>query len=256
MLDALVILLVVVTLGAALRGALVRTVKARQAVIVRNKITGNARRIEVGPCVADVLPFVEDAQLIDLHLRTTSLAVATAVTHDGLPMAADADAVWAIDPALLNEADLNEIMPLLDGLESLIRQRMNYVLRTTIGQYTMSAIQQIARKHNGLEQLVAARLQELVAPFGVRIYRIRLICQPEATMLNARIAGEARAQELVALAGVFGQDVQMDALMRLELLEACRRSNRQPLTAFDLPSPFAFETGDGPSRVQVVLGPH
>jgi hypothetical protein len=120
----------------------------------------------------------------------------------------------------------------------------------------MRSIEQIARRHNGLELLVAQRLQQLMAFLGVRIHLVRLICQPEETMLNARIAGEARAQELVALAGAFGQEVQIEALMRLEMLEAWRQSNRQPFAAFELPNPFGNGKDDSSNRMHFVIGPH
>jgi hypothetical protein len=249
-------LLLVLLLGLVATGykrALLRTVRVHEAVIVRDRFNGTAKRLVFGPHTADVLPFVEDAFPVDLRPRTISLSICPVVTADGLPLAADMDVLWAVSAERLAQAHLDEILPVLENLETHMRQRVSYALRQEIATHNLNWVLGFATRHGRLEKLVQSRLQDLVAFLGVEIESVRLICQLETTMLNARVAGEARAQELMALTAVLGQGDQMEALMRLEMLKACQRAGG-PVTAFDLPNPFA--NGNGSGRVQFVIGPH
>lgn len=250
------LLLLILLLGLVAAGykrALLRTARVQQAVIVRDRFTGKVKRMVIGPHMVDVLPFVEEMFAVDLRRRTMSMSVCPLVTADGLPLAADMDVVWLLTSERLEQVDLDDIMPVLENLETDMRQRISYALRQEIASRNLRSVLEFGVRHGLLEKLVQSRMQELVAFLGVEIESVRLICQLETTMLNARVAGEARAQELMALTSVLGQADQIEALMRLEMLKACQRAGG-PVTAFDLPNPFA--NGNGSGRVQFVIGPH
>lgn len=119
----------------------------------------------------------------------------------------------------------------------------------------MSAILQVVRTQIGLERLLRYRLQESHYALGVRVHTVRLIRQPEATVLNARIAAEVRAQELATLAAVLGPQKHLESLMRLAMLEAFRRSAPQLITAFEIPESQAHDGDSGRGRLEVVVSP-
>ena len=255
MLELLIVLVMAAVLGLCLASALRRVVRVRQALVVCDHATGKVRHLIVGPAVTPVLPLLEDVRVVDLSLQLTSLGAANVVTQDGLLVSAEMDVTWSIDPDLLRHSDLDQILPFLDDLTGPLLRLANYVLSSVLGRYRMSAILQAGGAQTGLERVVYHRLQDHLATLGARVHTVRLICQPEATMLNARIAAEARAQELTALAAILGPQNQIESLMRLEMLEAFHRSDPQLITAFEIPGSHVQDDGNGRGRLQFVVSP-
>lgn len=243
------------SLGVMIAVAVLRVVRTRQALVICDHFTGNARNLRVGPALTPVLPFLDQVRTLDLTLQLTQLGVTNIVTYDGFPVAANLDVIWALDGHLLQETNLNQILPFIENASPTVRAWAEYLLRSLIARYNLTTVMQVLRTHSGLERLVAESLQKRLAPLGVRIHTVRLICQPEPTVLNARIAAQARAQELATLAAILGPQYDLDKIWRLELLDSIRRGSAQFITALDAPSSTEGESGNGHARLQLILGP-
>lgn len=251
----LILLVVAVIVGKVLASAILHVVRAREAVLVCDRVTGRVRQLTIGPSLVPVIPWLEETRALDLSQQMTRLGTTNVMTLNSMPLAAATDVLWSIEPTLLRQADLDQILPFLDDLATPIKAWTDYLLHAILARYSLTTILQTPRAHEGLEHLLSDRLQARVAILGVRIHTIRLICRLEPTVLNARIAAEARAQELGILATVLGPQNQLESLMRLEMLESFRRSGSQLVTAFDIPESAEHDGSNGHGRMQFVVSP-
>lgn len=241
MLIFLVVLLTsfIISIGFILCG--LRVVRVRQALIAYSYLTGRVRRTLIGPRIVIIWP-VERTRILDLTMRVIHLNPNDIVTSD-LAVTVSVDIIYALDPAFLQRANLDRVLPFLTNAEQMIRSWSDYVLRSLATGFTTAELLAAPAHRAHIEHLLHQTLQDRVERFGVRIYTIRLLCYPAPTQLEAqfaaartRLLAQARAQALELLVTTLGPDQDMTHILPLELLQ--RIESGDAISAFNLSLPI------------------
>lgn len=216
-------------------------VRVRQALIVYDYLTGRVRRTLIGPRIVIIWPF-ERTRILDLTMRAVHLNPNDIVTSD-LAVTVSLDIFYALDPAFLQVANLDRVLPFLTNVEQIIRSWSGYVLRSLAAGSTTAELLAAPAHRARIEHLLHQTLQDRVQRFGVRIYTIRLLCHPTPILLEARLAAartqllaQARARALELLVTTLGPDHDMSHILPLELLQ--RIQSGDAISAFNLSLPI------------------
>lgn len=253
MVDLLVILAVSLSLSLGLALLAFRVVRIRQALLICDRATGEALGIVVGPRLTSLIPFVETAILLDLKMRSLRLLPDGIVLSDGLRLQSDVEVFWRLDPELLKAAQIDLLVPLLDDMETSVRPWIHYALCKTLEGFSLSEVMQAHRRNLDLERMLLEYLDEVLSPLGVKVDAVRLICQPDPSIVSSRVAAEARSQALATLAAALGSADNYEKLYRLEMLETMRSSGAHIVTTVDMAG--APSNGNGRGGIQFVVGP-
>jgi hypothetical protein len=244
MLIFLLIVIICLSLGAWFVLCCLCVIPVRQVLVTYDRVTGNARRIIVGPRIAPVWP-LESTLSLDLTIRTAHLSASDVVTSD-LAVTVSLDIFYASDPALLQAADLDRILPALTEVEAIVQSWADYILRSLATGYATAELLTVPARRSRLEGLLRNTLQDRMQPFGVRIYTIRLLCRPVPMMFEAQLAAtrtelvaQARAQALAMLVAALGPDHNLAQILPLEMLQRVQQGDPLLLTALNLPLPVA-----------------
>jgi hypothetical protein len=160
-------------------------------------------------------------------------------------VAASLDIFFALEPALLRAANLDQILPALTEIEKIVQSWANYILRTLAAGHTTAELLTAPGQRARLENLLHHTLQDRLQPFGVRIYTLRLLYYPVPLMLEAQLVAtrtelvaQARAHAMEKLAAALGPAHNLSHLLPLELLQ---RIQADDTTAFNFLLPVASQ---------------
>ncbi len=217
-------------------------IRIRQALIVCNRITGEPRRIIVGPRVAMIWPSEDTLLSLDLTMRTVYLSADDIVTTD-LAVAASLNIFYAFDPVLFQAAKLDEILPVLTEIEGTIRSCADYLLRSLATRCTTADLLTVPISQNRLGRQLHHTLQSQTQQFGVRIFEVRLLYRPAPMILEAQLIAkrkqleaESRAYALKVLTTVLNSDHKvMQEILPLELLQRMQQDNTASALNLSLP---------------------
>jgi regulator of protease activity HflC (stomatin/prohibitin superfamily) len=212
----------------------------RQAWISLSRFSGQAGQVYVGPGLICLWPW-QKVHPIDLAPQGFSLKGEDMVTAD-LAVVTRLDVFYAFDPILLQASDLDRIVPMFNKINSFVQAWAEYILRSLISGWSTAELLGHSACRHRLEKQLRHTLQTRVQPFGLRIYTVRLTCQPTPAMLRAQLAAsqiqveaEARAQALARLMNKLGPDHDLGQLLTLELLQMAQEGDSPLLATLNLP---------------------
>ena len=235
---------VVICLGIALFlvATCYETVGARQALVILERSTGSVRLVVVGPKRTIVVPLIEDTLRLDLTAQKMTVTLQGLATADCLPVDASLDVFYALDPALLTAADMNEILPFLTKIEPVAESWTAYILRSLFAGTPTSDLLSKPQTRARLERLLQNTLQANVQRLGVQVSRVRLIIHPAAKMLEANLEAQIRAKTLATLGAMLGPtyNQKLAQVLPLEQLRKTLPLELQMMAAINLAQPTAL----------------
>jgi len=215
-------------------------IPVRQVWIILNRASDQAGQVFVGPGTICLWPW-QKVVPIDLIPRGFTLKCEDMVTAD-LAAATQLDIFYAFDSILLQAADLDKILPSLNKVGSIVQAWANYILRSLVADCTTTELLTHPACRSRLESQLQQTLQARIKSFGLRIYTVRLMCQPTPAMLQAQITAsqmqveaEGRAQALARIMHKLGPDHDLRQLLSLELLHMAQQGDSHLLTTLNFP---------------------
>lgn len=262
MISFLLVILVPIALLLTLVAISVRPVRAREGAVVCQGLTGGYVGLTIGPRFLIVLPILDTVHMIDLSFHRTTLNGLTMQTFDGQTAVATITVGWQLDAKLLRAADIEQILPFLPRAEQIVSHWTEFVTRATISRYKLDAIQNILRHPRGFQEVLAEDLRRQIKTLGACVLDVQLMCYVSPAVAEARIAAEARAQELQIVAAARAHEIRLlsealhssrgnDDLIQLLTLDMLRDGNKHVLTTFDM---SRTRSGNGSTPVQFVVG--
>jgi len=240
--TAFAILLALLLAGGLARASL-HFVGARQAAIICDRHTGRVRRLiaQAGPTL--LVPWLDRMLPFDLTLRTMRIDTSSAATCDGFTVLACADIFFSLDAALMQAADLNQVLPFLDHPEASVGPWAEHILRGLVGEQAEASLVR-RRTQAEMGHQLREELQAAVAPLGVRIHLARLSCQRDPRLVEAQVATHARAMQWAKMAEALGRDFDPARLLSFETLTKLGAKEARIVAAFAVPT----EAGLAPSH--------
>ncbi len=171
-----------------------------EAVILRERTSGRATYLCPGPAWYLRVPGLDDVQLLDLHPQRTLLDGLNLQTREGLSALVTVVVGWQQTRQRLAQIDLKQVLPFLGNTSPTVETQAKLTVRAALSRYDLDTLIQIMQHPDGFQALLQEELQRRVADLGVAVQSLELIIVPPPTVAQARIAAEARAQELRTVA--------------------------------------------------------
>ncbi len=244
----LVVLTILVLVGGWLWFSAFSIVTVHQAFIIYSRITDHVIQVIAGPKAIFVWPWQKVHQ-IDLTLQNLHLNLAGTATSN-LAVDATLDIFYAFDAELLKMSDLDRILPSLHKTGRIVNSWSDYILRSLVAGCATIDLLSDPTCRIRLEKQILLTLQDRIQRFGLRVFTVRLICQPTPEMLQTQLTAnrikleaQARSQALKQLASALGSRFDLTQILSLDLLQAAQTNETPLLTTFNLPVPDLMSLG-------------
>ena len=207
--------------------------------------------VVVGTVRTIVVPLIEDTQRLDLTAQKMTVSLHGLATSDSLPVDASLYVFYALDPALLAAADLNEILPFLAKIEPIAESWTAYIVRSLFAGTSTSDLLSKPQTRARLEHILQNTLQVNVQGLCVRVSRVRLVIHPATKMLEANLEAQIRAQMLATLSTLLGPEYRQNVaqILPLELLHNVAPQELSMLAALNVLRPTSNGTNGSSSPV-------
>lgn len=214
--------------------AALRVVPEHQAFVVLDRFTGAVLSTAIGPKLTFLVPLIEKARPLDLALRSVSMSAGSVATRGCERVFVPVfEVLFAFDRQLLTPARLNEMLPVLDDIERVVRSAANYALRAVLAESYAASIEAPGTRSR-LEKRVREILGADLARMAISVLGVHLLVEPDPRVVEAAASARIRAQELAFLATL---DSRTDTrrLLELQMLDRARKGDGHLVTAFTLP---------------------